>query len=409
MSARTRLTDLLVQASQPKSGEYALHDTVLRGLALRVRPSGAKTWMLRSRERRIALGDARTIPTAVARQRAHSILSGAERSEAVPPPAITLKKFAKLYLQRKAKDWRTSTQHTHQSYLAARIVPTLGERPLDRISVPEVAEWFHGYSRTWPGGANRAIAVLSDLFTCARDWGLLREDHPNPCAAIRRNRTQTPGQILNDAALARLGAALEKYALLRPDLVDGIRLLLVTGARPGEIFRLQWSEVEGDRIVLTQAKRGPRSILLGKAAQKILKSRRKGRTESRFVFPHRSLAERPLLLPTATIWRVIKREAELPTNLRLHDLRHNFASHALLTGESLLVAGSLLGHSRPTMTARYAHLADDMLLNAVQRIGTAITAMLSAHEPQMPSSLPQPKSIHSSNVSAVKHAFTSAK
>lgn len=92
--------------------------------------------------------------------------------------------------------------------------------------------------------------------------------------------------------------------------------------------------------------------------------------DSRFVFPHRVLMERSLSLPTATTWRVIKREAALPASLRLHDLRHYFASHTLLTDESLLVAGSLLGHSRPAMTARYAHLADDFLHSAAQRIGS---------------------------------------
>lgn len=101
---------------------------------------------------------------------------------------------------------------------------------------------------------------------------------------------------------------------------------------------------------------------LGQAAQKLLKSREKRTSDSRYVFPHAYLVDRPLSLPTSTMWRVIRREAELPPKLRLHDLRHNFASHALLAGESLLVAGSILGHSRPSMTARYAHLADDSLL-----------------------------------------------
>jgi site-specific recombinase XerD len=84
-------------------------------------------------------------------------------------------------------------------------------------------------------------------------------------------------------------------------------------------------------------------------------------------------------LPVST-WMIIKREAQLPPNLRLHDLRHNFASHVVLNGESLLVAGSLLGHSRPAMTARYAHLADDHLLEATQRIAAAITHMIRAEQ-----------------------------
>jgi integrase len=377
MSPRTRLTDVLVRSCQPTPREYALHDSVLRGFALRVRPSGAKTWILRTRQggrpQRIALGDASAIAAEIARQRAHALLSGSSLpAELVRPPAMSLKKFAELYLERKLKDWRPSTRRTHQSYLANQLLPALGHRPLDRISVPEVAEWFHTYSRTRPGGANRAVAVLSDLFSRAIEWGLLPQDHSNPCFAIRRNRNRVRGQMLNRDALARLGAALDKYALIRPDAVDAIRLLLLTGARPGEIFGLQWQEVEGGRIVLSQAKRGPRSIQLGKSAAQILNARRRHRATSRFVFPHRTLPDHPMSLPAATTWRVLKREAILPATLRLHDLRHNFASHALLSGESLLVAGSLLGHSRPAMTARYTHLTDDCLLNAAQRIASSI-------------------------------------
>jgi integrase len=377
MSLRAKLTDTQVHTSQPKLREYALHDSVLRGFALRVRPSGAKTWVFRSRQGRVALGDACTIPVAIARQRAHAILSGLQ-PESARRPAVLLRSFAKLYLQRREKDWRPSTKRTQQSYLSSCILPALGDRAIDRIGGPDVSEWFHVYSRTRPGGANRAIAVLSDMFTRATDWGILPEDHPNPCALIRRNRTRAPGRMLNEASLARLGSSLEKYALIQADAVDAIRLLIFTGARPGEIFHLQWAEVEVDRIVLTQAKRGPRSIPLGTPAQRILAARKKVHRSSRFVFPHRSLADRPLMLPTSGLWRLIKRDAGLQTDLRLQDLRHNFASHVLIAGESLLVAGALLGHSRPAMTARYAHLADDNLLQATQKISSMIRGMTGA-------------------------------
>lgn len=378
MSARTRLSDALIQACRSKPREYSLHDSLLRGLAVRVRPTGAKTWVLRSRKGRVVLGDASVILVSAARQRAHEVLSGSVSFNRVPPTAVKLRTFANLYLRRREKDWRASTARTQRSYLRFRLLPALGDRPLDRITVPEVAEWFHEYGRSHPGGANRAIAVLSDLFARALEWGVLPPDHPNPCISIRRNRTRRPGRMLNDASLARLGVALQKYVLVQPDFVDAIRLLLFTGARPGEIFRLRWGEVDGDRIVLAQAKRGPRSIVLSTLAQRILNARRKVRSDTPFVFPHRSLQDRPQPLPTSRMWRVIKREADLPPDLRLQDLRHNFASHLLLAGETLLVAGSLLGHSRPAMTARYAHLADDNLLQATQRIASKIASMTTA-------------------------------
>jgi integrase len=379
MSARIRLTDLMARSCKPALREYALQDAVIRGLTLRVRAEGAKTWILRTRKGdralRIALGDAKTMTVEMARQRAHAILSGSTPAAAITrPDAVTLKKFAVLYLDRRQKDWRPLTLRSQRTYLGSQLLPALGKLPLDRIGVPEVAEWFHTYSRTKPGGANRAIAVLSDLITRAIEWGALPPDHPNPCFAIRRNRSRSRGQMLNTEALSRLGAALEKYALIRTDGVDAIRLLLLTGARPGEICDLQWQEVEPGRILLKQAKRGPRSIPLGTSATRILNARRKRHGASRFVFPHRTRPEHAMPLPVWT-WRKIKHEAQLPPNLRLHDLRHNFASHALLAGESLLVAGSMLGHSRPAMTARYAHLADDHLLDAAQRIAAEIKNM----------------------------------
>lgn len=385
MSHRARLTDLLAATSQPAGREYAVHDAVLRGFMLRVRASGVKSWVLRIRQdgrpQRILLGDATCLTVEAARQRAHALLSGAaSAAEFLRSTAITLKKFAGLYIERKGKDWRPLTLRTHQCYLNARILPALGKLPLDRIGALQVADWFHAYSRTRPGGANRAMAVLSDLMTRAIEWGVLPSNYANPCHSVPRNRTRARGQMLNAESIARLGAALEKYALIRPDAVDAIQLLLLTGARPGEICGLQWKEVEAGRITLAQSKRGPRTILLGKSAVQILNARRKRQAVSRFVFPHRTLPDHPMPLPTQTTWVLIKREAQLPTNLRLHDLRHNFASHALLAGESLLVAGALLGHSRPTITARYAHLADDALLQAAQRIGTAIAEMASPQD-----------------------------
>jgi integrase len=380
VKAAGRLTDALARSCAPTEREYSLHDAVLRGFALRVRPCGTKTWVLRTRQggrpQRVTLGDPPGVSAETARQRAHALLSGPCDAPSSPASStLTLKRFATVYLERRASDWRASTQRTNESYLTGRILPTLGRRPLARIGIPDVAAWFHEYSRTRPGGANRALAVLSDLFSRALVWGVLPPGHPNPCLAVRRNKSRSRGQMLNADALARLGVVLAEHALVQPAAVDAIRLLLLTGARPGEICGLRWGEVEKDRIVLTQAKRGPRSIPLGRAAIAVLDARRKRRTASPFVFPHRSDPNSSMPLPTKTTWNIFKREAKLPASVRLHDLRHNFASHALLAGESLLVASALLGHRRPTMTARYAHIADDSFVAAAQRISSAIFAM----------------------------------
>lgn len=377
MSAASRLTDAVARACSPGPREYTVHDSALRGFSLRVRPSGAKTWVLRLRRkgeaRRLVLGDALVVSADTARQRAHAFLSGhLPETEGRVPTALTFEQFVPIYLERRAADWRESTRRANTVYLRAQLLPALGPQPLDRIGVPEVATWFHGYSRSRPGGANRALAVLSDLFLRAIAWGHLPARHQNPCTAMRRNRTRPRGAALNADALARLGAVLDRYSKARTDSVDAIRLLLLTGARPGEIFRLRWDEFTGDRLILRQAKRGPRAVELGPAALAILRARHKRRGQSPYVFPHPSRPAQPRSLPTDWTWRVFKREAELPPDLRLHDLRHNFASHAILSGESTLVTGALLGHRRPGMTARYTHLADDNLRSASQRIASRV-------------------------------------
>lgn len=354
-----------------------MHDSALRGFALRVRPSGAKTWVLRMRRkgeaRRLVLGDAFVVSADAARQRAHAFLAGqVSDADVRVSTALPFEHFVPIYVERRAADWRESTRRANTVYLHAQLLPALGPRPLDRIGAPEVAAWFHGYSRSRPGGANRALAVLSDVFEHAIAWGFLPSGYESPCAAIRRNRTCARGTALNAGALARLGAVLDRYSKARPDTVDAIRLLLLTGARPGEIFRLRWQEFTGDRLVLPQTKRGPRSIALGTEALTILQARLKRRGRSVYVFPHPTRPDSPRPLPTDWTWRVIKREAALPWDLRLHDLRHNFASHAVLGGESLLVTGALLGHRRPGMTARYTHLADESLAAACRRIASHV-------------------------------------
>lgn len=380
MSRPSRLTDATARTCAATGREYTLHDAVLRGFALRVHPSGVKTWVLRvrrdGRQRRLTIGNALTVPVDQARHHAHAILSGHVVPDEPAAPnvstALRFDQFAPIYLERRGPAWRPSTRTANEVYLCAKLLPAFGGTPMDRIGPSDVATWFFDYSRTRPGGANRALAVLSDVFSRAVDWGFLPFGRPNPCKAIRRNRSRPCGQVLNHEALSRLGTVLERYSRVRPDTVEAIRLLLLTGARPGEIFRLRWSEFDGDRLLLPRAKRGPRSIALGAAALAILRARRKRRGDSPYVFPHPRLPDQPRPLPTDWTWRVMKREAALPGELRLHDLRHNFASHAVLTGESLLVAGALLGHRRPGMTARYTHLADDSLSAAAQRIAKAI-------------------------------------
>lgn len=151
--------------------------------------------------------------------------------------------------------------------------------------------------------------------------------------------------------------------------VDVIRLLLLTGCRKGEICRLRWDEVDNGRLRLADSKTGPRTVWLTPAACAILQSQsRRGGS----VFP---AVARLALTGDLSVWRAVRRGAGL-TGVRLHDLRHTFASHAVLRGIPLPVVARLLGHADERMSLRYAHVGDREIEAAATRIGTAIDGLM---------------------------------
>ena len=153
---------------------------------------------------------------------------------------------------------------------------------------------------------------------------------------------------------------------------DIIRLLLLTGCRKSEIVTLRWQDVDGDTLNLGEAKTGPRQVLLNAPARTILE--RQPRSGSAWVFPSPFDPGRPLSsgLP---LWYAVRKRAGIE-DVRLHDLRHTFASHAVLQGIPLPVVSRLLGHKRPNMTLRYAHVGDTETEAAAERVGEAIARAL---------------------------------
>ncbi|MGI9488715.1 MAG: tyrosine-type recombinase/integrase [Geminicoccaceae bacterium] len=374
-NCRLTLTDKLVTAAMPATREYCLRDLKLSGLALRVLPSGGKRWVMHLRVdgqfRRVTLGDARSIPVNEARTKAHALLGG-NLPDPLPAKreAMRFDAFARLYESRRAPSWKPATLQTFRGYLRCTLLPFFAGMPIDRIAAADVARWFHDYGASRPGGANRAFHILRDMLNRAREWELIPEGMTNPCRGIVLNRSAPRGRLLNQEQLQRLGATLDRYALIRGDQTDIIRLILLTGCRSGEIFKLRWKEVKRDRLALADSKTGPRTVLLGEQARALLRQRRQKR-QSAFVFPSPTDPAKPRRTITS-VWRRIRAEAGLGDDIRLHDLRHTFASHAVMRGETLMMTGKLLGHSTPVTTERYAHLADSFLLDAAERVAGEI-------------------------------------
>ena len=177
--------------------------------------------------------------------------------------------------------------------------------------------------------------------------------------------------------LAKLGAVLRLREGEKPVCVAAVRLLLLTGCRPGEIRRLRWCEVKPDRLTLIDAKTGPRHVLLGEAARTLLTSLA-DTASGEWVFPGEN-GDGPLTDGALYwFWTRARDMAGIVADARLHDLRHSHASHAVMNGESLHVAGRLLGHRRASTTNRYIHLDDATLSQAAERVAGVIQRKLYA-------------------------------
>ena len=195
-----------------------------------------------------------------------------------------------------------------------------------------------------------------------------RPEGTNPCAGIKRYRRQGRERFLSTAEFRRLGEVLARHEADHTQAVAIIRLLLLTGCRKGEVITLKWRFYREGKLFLPDSKTGPRTVWLSSAAREILD---RVPRKSVWVFPS---ARTNGCLTAATIgwvWRRVRAEAGL-SDVRLHDLRHSYASIALAQGETVLTIGRLLGHCDPETTLKYIHLADSTVREAVDVVGAAL-------------------------------------
>jgi len=261
--------------------------------------------------------------------------------------------------------------------LKHHLEPAFRNRKIAEITREDVSR-LHQSLKAHPYAANRALALLSKMMNLAEKWGL-RPDGSNPCRHVERFKEKRRQRFLSAAELLELGkvlATVERENVEHRSVVPAIRLLLFTGARRGEMLGLEWRHVDWQNLCLNlpESKTGAKTIHLNPPALVVLKAlRSRGKKESHWVLPGRR-KDGPLVgLPHA--WQRIRKRAKLG-DLRLHDLRHSFASVGAANNMSLPMIGALLGHSQPQTTQRYAHLAADPLKEAAERIGERIVAMM---------------------------------
>ena len=373
---RQRLTDSSVARLKPAAREYTIWDTRHAGLGVRVRPSGHRSFVYCRKAEdgasRITLGRAALTSVEEARAKCLAIESEArsDRKEcgAIPTFGEFVAGPGRVCLDR----CKPSTQKAERWALTARLLPEFGSLPLDRITRARVTRWFDEYSRIAPGSANHVLGLLGRILNHAVACGHLQT---NPTRGVKPNSRPKLTRFLSREEVKRLHSALDRFAASQPSRtpqIDIIRLLLLTGCRKSEIITLRWQDVDGDTLNLADAKSGPRRVFLNAPARAILD--RQPRTCSAWVFPSPSNLDRPFSRDFK-IWRSVRREAGIE-DVRLHDLRHTFASHAVLQGVPLPIVSRLLGHKRPSMTLRYAHVGDRETEAAAERIGVAIARTL---------------------------------
>ncbi len=264
---------------------------------------------------------------------------------------------------------KSVTRSEYERLLRQHVIPALGRRRVSEVAKAEVSK-LHNSLSTTAATANFTLAVLSKLLAWCEERGF-RPANANPCRGIRKFRQTKRERYLSAQEFERLGHVLMACeGQESPFVLTAIRLLIFTGARLNEILTLQWAHVRLDLglLLLPDSKTGQKAIRLNSAASELLASLPRVGNNPYVITGHRQGAH---LVNLQKPWRRIREMAEL-RDVRLHDLRHSFASVAAASGASLPMIGALLGHSQPQTTARYAHLASDPLQRLNQDVGNAI-------------------------------------
>lgn len=389
-----KLTKQFVDAAEPKEREYFLWDDEIPGFGVRIRPrssrflNGTKTFILQYRnahrnQRRMKLGRMGIDTTAErARKKARDELSkiadggDPQKDRRDRRDAETLNQLADRYMTDHASVFKkASSQKSDDDLLRLHIRPALGIERVETITRRDISN-LHSRMKGTPGAANRTLALLSKMMNLAEKWGV-RPDGSNPCRHVDKYPERKMQRFLSDQELARLGQVLSEAERTQTELtsvIAAIRLLIFTGARTGEILNLTWDQVDFENtwLNLDDSKTGAKLIYLAPGALEILKGIER-QESSPWVIQGRD--PRKPLVNIRKPWGRIRKRASLD-GVRLHDLRHTFASFGVAGGLSLPIIGKLLGHAHPATTARYAHLAADPMRKAASAIGDRIAAAM---------------------------------
>lgn len=362
-----------------------LRDNALRGFGAR-RQAGPVVYFLQKRVhgkvRWITIGTHGAPWTAeTARKRAEKLIGeiavGADPAEAKRQERarVTVAEASTLFLAHHGPKLKASTRREYGRLFRVHILPEFGGQKVDSIVRADVSR-FHAERANIPSGANFALACFSKFMSWCEEHGY-RTENTNPCRKVAKYRTRRVERYLSLDEFTRLGRVLDQLAEEGGEgifVVAAIRLLSLTGARLSEILTLKWSFVDFQRatLFLPDSKTGQKAIRLNTRALEVLRAlpRLRGNV---YVIAGREAGKH--LVNLQKPWRRIRTLADLE-DVRIHDLRHSYASMAAAAGASLPMIGKLLGHSQPQTTHRYVHLTEDPVQLLNERVGDAIAIAL---------------------------------
>ena len=369
MPAQIKITKRTVDRIIGDGTDKFYWDNDLPGFGLRVRASGRKYYVVQFRAngrlRRMTLGRHGAVAPDKARRRAMALISDAKggKDPAVlrdeGRKAVTMKVLGQRFLEEYVPvHCKPSTAYEYNRSVKFFIDPKIGTRKVEDIQRSDIFELHYGMRET-PYQANRTLGVLSKMFNLAELWGL-RTDGSNPCLHVKRYKEEKRERFLSVDEFNRLGRVLDEIledGSESRSAVAAIRLLMLTGCRLSEIQKLRGEHVDLDagELRLPDTKTGGRTVPLAPSAVRLLTSLPRD-DDNPWVIAGRKPGSH--LTDLQHPWRRIRERAKLD-GVRIHDLRHSFASRALALGEGLPMIGKLLGHTQVQTTARYAHLARD--------------------------------------------------
>jgi len=370
-----KLTTKFVNNIKPTNQINTYWDETLKGFALLVRPSGKKTFLLKYRigrgrsaiVRKQTIGTTSIIKTEQARLKAKRYLLTASLGNDPFEQSnqnTSIKEFCDLYIERHAKlKKKNSTMIEDQRLIRLQIIPHFGKIKVTDLTRAMLIKHHEKLHQT-PYMANRFLALISKMMNLAEKWEF-RQLNSNPCKHIDRNPEKAREVYLTLDQLERVGLAMKELKDIENEyILSAIKLLILTGCRKGEILNLKWDYIDfkNSCMNLLDTKTGERKIHLNPSAISILQSLER---KSDYVFVSRVQNKR--ITDISLTWKKICKIAKLK-DVRPHDLRHTFASHAVNNGFSLPIIAKMLGHKDLKTTQRYAHLHKDPVNKAIDEV-----------------------------------------